>query len=194
MRKKDNQKYDRILDAAADLILSGSVGDVSTTKIAKKARISQSSIYDYFKNRDELLVTLYLRELRRLYQGDAGTDAAHLSNEAAMQVYTRHLFDYGMAHPESMTVIQKMKGDFPVDAEAAKKIQAIIKSNPAQQLLFAGIDDGTLRPVDISLLRNMVFSTIKLHTENLLKGVYTEADVPFEQVLKMITHGIMNDK
>lgn len=192
MKKKDSQKYDRILDAAAELIRHGSVSDASTTKIAKKAQISQSSLYVYFKNRDELLATLYLRELQRLYQGYTEADVAQLTPAEAMNVYTHHLFDYGMAHPDSMTVIQKMKGNFPGDAEAAKQIQAIIASNPAQQMLFAGIKDGTLRPVDISLHRNVIFSTIKLHTENLLNGVYTEKDVPFEQVLAMINGAIMN--
>lgn len=192
MKKKDEQKYQRILNETAKLILAGSVGAVSTTMIAHQVGISQSSIYVYFKNRDALLLALYIRELENLYQGDASLPVAGLEFSEQLQAYIRQLFEFAMANPESMTVIQKIKGDVAFDVDAQAQIGQIIQSSPVQQLLFHGIADGTLRPVDISLHRNVIFSTIKLHTDNLHNGLYTEADVPFEQVSKMVVSAVLN--
>ncbi|GEK29382.1 TetR/AcrR family transcriptional regulator [Furfurilactobacillus siliginis] len=194
MKKKDEQKYERILDETAKLILEGSVGAVSTTMIAHQVGISQSSIYVYFKNREALLLALYIRELEKLYQGDASLPVAELDFPQQLQAYIRQLFEFAMVNPESMTVIQKIKGDVAFDEEAQTQIEQIIQSSPVQQLLFQGIADGTLRPVDISLHRNVIFSTIKLHTDNLHNGVYTEVNVPFEQVSEMVISAVLNAK
>ncbi|MCF6164451.1 transcription regulator [Furfurilactobacillus rossiae] len=193
MKKKDDQKYNRILDVAGDLIITDSVGAVSTTKIAKQVGISQSSIYVYFKNREALLLTLYVRELKRLYAQDSGEDLRSLSFETAMKQYLEQLFHYGLTYPKSMTIIQKLKEDYVFDEQAGEQINVIVHQSAVQQLLFKGLADKTLRQVDISLLRNIIFSTIKLHTDNLRQGVYTEADVPFERIQRMLMKAVQNN-
>ncbi len=193
MKKKDEQKYERILNVAGDLIIKDSVGAVSTTKIAKHVGISQSSIYVYFKNREALLLTLYIRELKRLYANDGGENLNRLPFEDAMAKYLEHLFEYAVKYPKSMTIIQKLKEDYVFDADAGKQINAIVHQSPVQQLLFQGIADQTLRQVDISLLRNIIFSTIKLHTDNLRQGVYTQTDVPFERIQRMLMQAVLNN-
>ncbi|MGV0167868.1 TetR/AcrR family transcriptional regulator [Furfurilactobacillus sp. WILCCON 0119] len=191
MKKKDEQKYQAILNAAATLIIDGSVGDVSTTKIARAAGISQSSLYVYFTSREQLLTALYIRELTNLYQGDLALDVSDLTFAATLRLYLQQLFDYAVAHPGSITVIQKLKETMRQETVDAPKVRAIVATSRVQQLLAAGIANHDLRQVDLSLHRNIIFSTVKLHVDNLNQGVYSRASMPFSTVCDMIMAAVL---
>jgi Transcriptional regulator len=51
MKKKDDEKYQKIIQAAIQIILEDGAATLSTTKVAKRVAISQSNIYIYFKNK-----------------------------------------------------------------------------------------------------------------------------------------------
>jgi len=59
MAKKSNEKYDAILDAAAKII--GEVGyhKAQISKIAREAKVAEGTIYLYFANKQDLLLSLF---------------------------------------------------------------------------------------------------------------------------------------
>lgn len=52
--RRRQAKMDAVLQAASDLFLSRGVKDVTVAEIAKKARVSQVTIYNYFGSKDNL--------------------------------------------------------------------------------------------------------------------------------------------
>ncbi len=50
-----------LLQAAADLVISGGPAAVTPTSVAERAGIARTSVYDYFPSREDLLVALALR-------------------------------------------------------------------------------------------------------------------------------------
>ncbi|MFQ7236951.1 MAG: TetR/AcrR family transcriptional regulator, partial [Enterococcus hulanensis] len=56
MKKKDNTKITKILDATVQIILHEGAAAVSTVKVAKIVGIAQSNVYLYFKNKNDLLL------------------------------------------------------------------------------------------------------------------------------------------
>ncbi|WP_415527479.1 TetR/AcrR family transcriptional regulator, partial [Dellaglioa algida] len=111
MKKKDDSKITKILDSAVTIILTEGVAALSTTKIAKMMGIAQSNIYLYFKNKDDLLKNIYHREFERIRQIsdlEKLNDRTILVNER-IDYYIHSVFDYAIAYPNSLTVIEQIK-------------------------------------------------------------------------------------
>jgi len=58
------QRREQLLDIAADIIREQGVEAVNMEKIAARAGVSKSIVYRSFRNRDQLLVDMYERELK----------------------------------------------------------------------------------------------------------------------------------
>ena len=60
MRYKDEHKKEAIYEATILLLNKEGFSSTSMSKIAKHAGVSASTIYIYFKNKDDMLKKLYL--------------------------------------------------------------------------------------------------------------------------------------
>ena len=190
MKKKDLTKEKKILDATVQIIIDEGAAAISTTKVAKKVGISQSNIYLYFKDKRALLDGVYLREIGRLEE-TTGMKQMLDPNEAMIPrvfSYLKALYDFSLANPHNLFVIEQIKllsRDFPDYIE-----NLVGPNNPVAQLFETGIKAKVLRPIDRSLSMTIIFSVIRRHTENIQTGVYSENEVSFAAVSRMIWDAI----
>lgn len=63
-----DDRREALLDAAARLVETGSIDDVTIESVAAAAGVSRPLIYKHFANRDELLGALYRREAADLHR------------------------------------------------------------------------------------------------------------------------------
>lgn len=70
MRNKDQNKEIAIRKKAIEMIVNEGFDGLSMQKLAKSANISASTIYIYFKNREDLLNQLFI-EIERKFETDA---------------------------------------------------------------------------------------------------------------------------
>jgi AcrR family transcriptional regulator len=61
-QRRSRQRVEQIFDAAADLIVELGVEGLSTRAIAARAGIPVSSVYQYFADRDEIILALVQRD------------------------------------------------------------------------------------------------------------------------------------
>jgi AcrR family transcriptional regulator len=73
VQRRSRERVERILDAASDLIVEDGVTDLSTRTIADRAGIPVASLYQYFADRDEILLALVKRDTAEM--DDAVADA-----------------------------------------------------------------------------------------------------------------------
>ena len=191
MKKKDLTKEKKILDATVEIIIADGAAAISTTKVANKVGISQSNIYLYFKDKRALLDGVYLREISRLGQ-TAGMKLVLDPNEDILTrcfMYLKSMYDFSLQNPHSLYVLEQIK---LLSKDAADYLAQLVgPKNPMAELFTAGINSGVLRQIDRSLSMTVLFSVIEKHTENLQNGLYTEADVSFETVSRMIWAALM---
>jgi len=70
-RTKQQERAERILDAAAELLLRWGYKRVTIDDIAKQAEIGSGTIYLHWKTRDALFETLMMREAIDRYKDAA---------------------------------------------------------------------------------------------------------------------------
>lgn len=79
------QTYEAILDAAAQILRTRGENCLTTNHIAERAGVSVGTLYQYFKNKDMILLRLSDREVLRLRErigdvlGDAGAEPLETS-------------------------------------------------------------------------------------------------------------------
>lgn len=76
MRRKDDEKEQRIKEAVASLMLEEGWSGTSISKIARKAEVSPATVYTYFDSKEDMLQCIYME-------------------------YSEHVFDYMMDQVET---------------------------------------------------------------------------------------------
>lgn len=65
MKFEFNEKENIILDATEELFIKQGYDKTSVSEIAKESGIGKGTVYLYFKSKDELVETMFVRELAR---------------------------------------------------------------------------------------------------------------------------------
>ena len=60
--KRDKPKYKQIVDAAVIVIAENGYHQAQVSKIAKEAGVADGTIYLYFKNKEDILISVVPRE------------------------------------------------------------------------------------------------------------------------------------
>ncbi|WP_125588426.1 TetR/AcrR family transcriptional regulator [Companilactobacillus jidongensis] len=186
MKKKDNEKYEKILNAAIEIIKEDGAATLSTTKVAKRVQISQSNIYIYFKNKDDLLKQIYQSEISdyQLRFNDI-LENGHSTLEKITE-YIRALYDISIENPDSMDVIEQIKQipDSPIDMNDVVGFE----SNPIVDLIKKGIAENILRDVNPNIYLTMIFNTIRMNASNTKNKQNFSS---FDTLLDLFLHGIL---
>ncbi|MBU7448639.1 MULTISPECIES: TetR/AcrR family transcriptional regulator [Lactiplantibacillus] len=193
MKKKDMNKQAKIQDAVAAIILAEGPAGVSTTKVAKRVGISQSNVYLYFKNKQALIDSVYARETTRIL---STTDIARLSDatidlSTRIRLYVQQVYDYSLAHPDSLTIMQQIKA---LNGQPMTVLPGVADpNNIVVKLLTAAVDAQVIKPLPVSLHMGVVFSTIHTHTTNISQGRYSATQYSFDAIFQLIWDAMKRD-
>ena len=61
--KRDKPKYKQIVDAAVIVIAENGYHQAQVSKIAKEAGVADGTIYLYFKNKEDILISLFQEKM-----------------------------------------------------------------------------------------------------------------------------------
>ncbi|MBQ0835791.1 TetR/AcrR family transcriptional regulator [Lactiplantibacillus pentosus] len=193
MKKKDMNKQAKIQDAVAAIILAEGPAGVSTTKVAKRVGIAQSNVYLYFKNKQALIDSVYARETTRIL---STTDIARLSDATIdlptrIRLYVQQVYDYSLAHPDSLTIMQQIKA---LNGQSMTVLPGVADpNNIVVKLLTAAVDAQVIKPLPVSLHMGVVFSTIHTHTTNISQGRYSATQYSFDDIFQLIWDAMKRD-
>jgi len=133
-----SERYDRILEAAGDVIARRGFQQASIRDIARAAGLSLAGLYHYVGGKDELLFLVLDRSLDRLIAAlDQGLAQARTPETRLLALIRTHL-DFAFHHAAALKIVNR-DGDMlpePQRAEVAAKRQAYLRRGLAvlQQL------------------------------------------------------------
>ncbi|WP_462412436.1 TetR/AcrR family transcriptional regulator [Neobacillus sp. Marseille-QA0830] len=159
--KRSKPKFMQIIDAAVIVIAENGYHQAQVSKIAKQAGVADGTIYLYFKNKEDILISLFEEKMgafiEKIDEEIAGKETA--AEKLLMMVETHFQLlsdDHHMAVVTQLELRQSNK-------ELRLRINDVLKGylQVIDKILIDGKESGEFSSnLDIRLARQMIFGTI----------------------------------
>ncbi len=161
MAKKTGEKYQAIIDAAVRVIAKQGYHNAQVSKIAKEAKVADGTIYLYFENKDDILISLFNEKMGQFIETCRGQIAEAESLEQKLYVLVHTHLSNLSKDPELAVVTQiELRQSNP---QISQGIGLVMKQyfNLIDEVIRAGIEQGSFRPdIDVRVARKMIFGTL----------------------------------
>ncbi|PLR81532.1 TetR family transcriptional regulator [Bacillus canaveralius] len=159
--KKSKPKYMQIIDAAVIIIAENGYHQAQVSKIAKQAGVADGTIYLYFKNKEDILISLFQEKMgdfvEKIEQMIAGKEQAAEKLLVMVENHFRMLSeDHHLAIVTQLELRQSNK-------DLRLKINEVLKGylQVVDKILLEGKENGEFSSdLDVRLARQMIFGTM----------------------------------
>ncbi len=161
MAKRTGEKYEAIIDAAIRVIAENGYHNAQVSKIAREAKVADGTIYLYFENKDDMLISLFNEKMGAFIETVREATARVDSPSDQLRELMRLHFAQLEENPKMaiVTQIELRQSNRKVRqgiAETLKKYMDVI-----DDIIRSGIEQGIFRPdIDIRVARRMIFGTL----------------------------------
>ncbi|MGH2318304.1 TetR/AcrR family transcriptional regulator [Planococcus sp. SE5232] len=161
MVKKDKPKYKQIIDAAVIVIAENGYHQAQVSKIAKQAGVADGTIYLYFKNKEDILISVFqekmgvfVSKLEQIISRDL--DA---STKLGLMIESHFELLASDIHLAIVTQLELRQSNYEIRMKINNVLREYLKL--MDKILVKGMEDGEFdAAMDIRLARQMVFGTM----------------------------------
>ncbi|MFJ7934952.1 TetR/AcrR family transcriptional regulator [Sporosarcina sp. NPDC096371] len=159
--KRDKPKYKQIVDAAVIVIAENGFHQAQVSKIAKEAGVADGTIYLYFKNKEDILISVFREKMAIFVENVEAILKKDIdTSEKLFRMIDNH---FRVLHEDRQLAIVTQLELRQSNKELRIRINEVLKEYLVllDAILKEGIDGGVLdADLDIRLARQMVFGTI----------------------------------
>jgi TetR/AcrR family transcriptional regulator, fatty acid metabolism regulator protein len=159
--KKNRPKYMQIIDAAVVIIAENGYHQAQVSKIAKQAGVADGTIYLYFKNKEDILISLFQEKMgyfvENIEEKIAGKQTA--TEKLYMLVETHFKMLSQDRHLAIVTQLELRQSN----KDLRHKINEVLKGYLMliDKIILEGIENGEFSSsLDLRLARQMIFGTV----------------------------------
>lgn len=159
--KKNKPKYKQIIDAAVIVIAENGYHQAQVSKIAKQAGVADGTIYLYFKNKEDILISLFEEKMGSLIENlnemMAGKESA--AEKLLMMIETHFNLLSSDRHLAIVTQLELRQSN----KELRLRINDVLKGylKVIDKILNEGKESGEFsQQLDVRLARQMIFGTM----------------------------------
>ncbi|MCY7782177.1 MULTISPECIES: fatty acid metabolism transcriptional regulator FadR [unclassified Bacillus (in: firmicutes)] len=192
--KQKRPKYMQIIDAAVEVIAENGYHQSQVSKIAKQAGVADGTIYLYFKNKEDILISLFKEKMGQFIERmEEDIKEKTTAKEKLALVISKHFSLLAGDHNLAIVTQLELRQS---NLELRQKINEILKGylNILDGILTEGIQTGELKKgLDVRLARQMIFGTIDetVTTWVMNDQKYDLASLS-DSVLELLVSGIHN--
>ena len=175
MRTKDDQKKEALFKATIKLVNEIGFAASSVSKIAREANVSPSTIYVFFQNKEDLLVSTYLEIKHTLAQAllDDFDDSLPIRDIVKSAWFS--VFSFVSDNLEAYDYIEQFANSpysSLVDKDALEK-----EYLPFINVLARGIEQKIVKNVDMNIISAFLFNPVsRLANPRLCDGIEMDAE------------------
>jgi TetR/AcrR family fatty acid metabolism transcriptional regulator len=154
-------KYSQIIDAAVTVIAENGYHHAKVTEIAKQASVADGTIYLYFKNKEDILISLFEQKMGQ-FIGKIATDTKTKQNasEKLLALIGMHFHQLAADHHLAVVTQLELRQS---NKDIRYKINQVLK--PYLTVIDNVIEEGKSEGIfcddlNIPLARQMVFGTM----------------------------------
>lgn len=159
--KKNRPKYKQIIDAAVKVIAENGYHGSQVAKIAKQAGVADGTIYLYFKNKDDILVSVFQEKMGQFIEKISDQiNTEQRADDKLLKLIEMHFLQLENDHDLAVVTQLELRQS---DIELRTQINQVLKSylNVLDTIIQEGIDDGIFQQnLHVRLVRQMIFGTI----------------------------------
>ena len=158
MRVKDETKEEALFRATVDMVNRTGFAASSVSKIAKQAGVSPATLYVYHANKEDLLVSTYIRIKQIMgtaVQKDLDVD---LPIRDSMKQFWLNTFSFASAHPDYFQYMEQFSNS-PYEALVDKEeVEGYFA--PMLQVITRGIEQKIIKDVSFDMLAAFIYYPI----------------------------------
>ncbi|WMT30238.1 TetR/AcrR family transcriptional regulator [Bacillus aerius] len=159
--KQKRPKYMQIIDAAVVVIAENGYHQSQVSKIAKQAGVADGTIYLYFKNKEDILISLFKEKMGQFIERmETDIQTKPSAKEKLLLLIREHFRLLSQDHHLALVTQLELRQS---NLELRQKINEVLKGylNMLDSILTEGKKTGEFRRnLDVRLARQMVFGTI----------------------------------
>lgn len=191
--KKNKPKYKQIIEAAVIVIAENGYHASQVSKIAKKAGVADGTIYLYFKNKEDILISVFEEKM-----GQFIDEIAHRTNkekDASQKLYTlieMHFHQLAANHHLAIVTQLELRQS---NSSLRLQINKVLKPylTVIDHIVEEGKQENVFRhDLNTPLVRQMIFGTLD---ETVTNWVMKEQKFNLEKLAKevhsMLTNGLL---
>lgn len=190
MSKKRGQKYNQIIDAAVKVIAQNGYHNSQVSKIAKEAGVADGTIYLYFKNKEDILISLFREKMGIFVE----KSKERLEKETSIEkklfcLIEMHLMQLEADHHLAIVTQLELRQS---NIELRTKINAVLKdySNLIDSVVLEGMEKGFFsKDLDYRIARQIIFGSIDEVATN---WVMNERKYPLTPLAKPLNETLLN--
>mgnify|MGYP001297349985 FL=1 len=159
--KRKRPKYQQIIEAAVKVIAKNGYHGSQVSKIAKEAGVADGTIYLYFKNKEDVLVSVFKEKMGQFIEQIAKATAAQPDAEQKLKVLIDMHFSQLEQNPDMaiVTQLELRQSDLSLRMQINNVLKAYL--NVIDQVIAEGIEEKRFRDdINPTLIRQMIFGTL----------------------------------
>lgn len=189
---KDRPKYKQIIEAAVVVIAEKGYHASQVSKIASKANVADGTIYLYFKNKEDILISVFKEKMGSFIVDIA--DKIACKNTASEKLFTLIEAHYRqLANSPHLAIVTQLELR-QSKPELRQEINRVLKDylSVIDSIIAKGIEEKTIRSdVHPRMIRQMIFGTIdETVTSWVMKSQAYSLEEQAKDVHKLLMGGI----
>lgn len=196
MRPRDSQKEESICAMAVQIAVRDGLDGLTMNKLAKAAGVSPATIYIYFKDRDDMLLQVSLREELRMFEETLKDFDPKMDFETGLRQQWKNRANYFMKDAYRLRFMEQIKNT-RFHEEVRKCGQS--HTSVLGEFVKNAIANKELRPLTLevywALAYAPLYQLIKFHVnkKGMLGRAYQLNDADFEEALQIVLKGLRPD-
>ncbi|WP_390621678.1 TetR/AcrR family transcriptional regulator [Oceanobacillus massiliensis] len=159
--KNNKPKYNQIIEAAVKVIAANGYHGSQVSKIAKAAGVADGTIYLYFKNKEDVLVSVFEEKMGQFIEKIAESTSKKQNAEEKLRTLIEMHFsqlsaDYDLA---IVTQLELRQSNYALRLQINKVLKPYLKE--IDSIVKEGMEEKLFRSdLNVRLVRQMIFGTL----------------------------------
>lgn len=159
--KRIERVRNEIMDAAIDTISKKGFANATTKEIAAAADMAEGTLYNYFKNKDDILMSITERYVSYKRSYNINTDVTSME-EFILSIYTSNAQNVPNEHRTEREVLKALLPEFLTDSKLGKMYHERIVIpflEEIEKALLPLQEKGIAKVYDVKIISRLIYSS-----------------------------------
>ena len=160
--EEQQRRRKEIFEASLHLFLEKGFNETSMREIAEASGVGKSTLYDYYKSKDEILVSYFQSEIERLTSRAAEIIRQDSSRSEKLRKIVQLHLGFLVENKQEFERLSIEAQRLPAESQAQIQLKRHAYQDMIRALIEEGIRQGEFRPVNPLLAARTLFSLLSI--------------------------------